>query len=159
MELVCRIDAKPKTREMLYGFARRTARVASFVLASHTRRGALRAGSRENFMQGFIYALFTAKYRSFTHILFSTFLVLDITYLISIIAIAATYREYCGRGATPAVYPAVVIMLLQLAFEMSIILAWLSNGRLSGNAKRATKDFLRMNPESDSRDQISLVNQ
>jgi hypothetical protein len=59
MELVCRLDATQRTQEMLG-------------LGPDSKRG--------NFMQGFIYALYVAKYESFGKYVFTLLMLLDLAY-------------------------------------------------------------------------------
>ena len=103
MELVCRVDALPRTKEMLG------------------------TGGKRDFMQGFLYELFVFKFDNFAWWIFYTFFVLDLAYLILLVNLSLTYRMHCGRSVPPQAVPTAVLIVIQYVNEIFIIVSWVQN--------------------------------
>jgi hypothetical protein len=99
MELVCRLDASPKTREMI----------------------------GVNFMQGFIFALFQEKFNKFAYIISYLFTAVDLLYLCYLYYLTYSYRESCLSTPYHLVIPLLVIITVIVVVDLEMVLAWMNN--------------------------------
>ena len=66
-----------------------------------------------NFMQGFIYALYEAKFQSFGKYVFTFLMLLDLTYLVVLLLVLDRYRDYCKLSPWHLIVPLLTLSILQ----------------------------------------------